>query len=126
MLFFAVALPETAVANSPRDILSAHDPYDRLSNTSIRSFAELSVQGTRFAIYCLTFVNPVSRHGQHRIAVSRCICSDSAYRPDRRQGAGREGNEYLGGNELQFPLRRHRYIGCFSFDVAFPQTATNR
>jgi hypothetical protein len=52
-------------------VFSAHDPEGRLPNTDIREMGAVHVQGVTYSIYYLTFVNPVSRHGQHRIAIIR-------------------------------------------------------
>lgn len=67
----AAAMPQTVYANSPRDVFSHHDPNGRLPNTRIQSLGQMTVQGSRFTAFYLTFVNPVSHHGQHRIAVIR-------------------------------------------------------
>ena len=67
----AVVMPPTAGAKSPEIVFSAHDPEGRQPNTHIRHLGALHVHGVTYSIYYLTFVNPVSHHGQHRIAIIR-------------------------------------------------------
>lgn len=73
VLFFAAFLLGMPVAASPaanpRPVFAAHDPHGRLPNTTIRKFGTVTVQASTYAIYYLEFINPVSRHGQQRIAI---------------------------------------------------------
>ena len=58
-----------STANNPRHVLSAHDPQGRLPDTAIRKLGTVRVNVATYAIFYLEFVNPVSRHGQQRIAI---------------------------------------------------------
>ena len=76
LAFFSVAaltmgMPSAVSAISPGNVFSAHDPEGRLPNTQIRELGAVHVKGATYSIYYLTFVNPISRHGQHRIAIIR-------------------------------------------------------
>jgi hypothetical protein len=68
---WAMTLTAAAGAASPRTVFSTYDPDGRLPNTDIRELGAVHVQDATFSIYYLSFVNPVSRHGQHRIAIIR-------------------------------------------------------
>jgi hypothetical protein len=72
-LSFAICLGTPAFSAtplvSPRAVFAHHDPYGRLANTRIRELGALRVRSASYKIYYLGFVNPVSRHGQQRIAV---------------------------------------------------------
>jgi hypothetical protein len=50
-------------------VFSAHDPEGRLPNTDIERRGTVRAFGSEYAIYYLTFINPVSHHGQQRIAI---------------------------------------------------------
>lgn len=63
--------PDSKEPPSLEELFAEHDPYGRLPNTKILKLGELIVSPNVYAIYYLTFVNPVSRHGQHRIAIIR-------------------------------------------------------
>ncbi len=52
-------------------VFSAHDRDGRLPNTEIQELGVVNIQEDTYSIYYLTFVNPVSRHGQHRIGIIR-------------------------------------------------------
>lgn len=73
VLLFAVFLFGAPVAVSPADnavsVFAANDPNGRLPNTAIRKLGTVRVKASTYAIYYLEFVNPVSRHGQQRIAI---------------------------------------------------------
>ena len=58
-------------ADLARTVFASHDPNGRLPNTKIEWRGTVRVEGSQFAIYYLEFINPVSRHGQQRIAVIR-------------------------------------------------------
>lgn len=58
-----------STADNPKSVFAAHDPEHRLPNTAIRMLGTVRVNASRYAIYYLEFVNPVSRHGQQRIAI---------------------------------------------------------
>jgi hypothetical protein len=65
----SIANPSVAHALSPRAVLAKHDPQKRLPNTNIERLGTIRVGNVEYAIYYLSFTNPVSRHGQERIAV---------------------------------------------------------
>jgi hypothetical protein len=73
VLLFAVFLIGAPVAASsadgPESVFAAHDPQGRLADTAIRKLGTVRVKASTYAIYYLEFVNPVSRHGQQRIAI---------------------------------------------------------
>jgi hypothetical protein len=75
LAFSAILLAITAQASagepSIRSIFAKHDPNGRLPNTTIEPRGELRVEGSRFQVYYLEFINPVSLHGQQRIAIVR-------------------------------------------------------
>ena len=50
-------------------MLAPHDPEGRLPNTAIRELGAVRIRSATYTIYYLEFVNPVSHHGQQRIAV---------------------------------------------------------
>jgi hypothetical protein len=56
-------------ADGPRSVFTAHDPHGRLPDTAIRKLGTVRVKGSTYAVFYLEFVNPVSRHGQQRIAI---------------------------------------------------------
>jgi hypothetical protein len=60
---------ESASAADPRTVLAKHDPQGRLPNTSIRNLGTVRVKTAVYSIYYLDFSNPVSLHGQQRIAI---------------------------------------------------------
>lgn len=64
-----IALPAPASAANPRTVLAQHDPQDRLPNTDIRKLGVIRVGTITYSIYYLDFANPVSLHGQQRIAI---------------------------------------------------------
>jgi CxxC motif-containing protein (DUF1111 family) len=67
---FAVSIPLSSIhAQSPREVFALHDPQHRMPNTSISRVGQVHVGDVVFAVYFLNFVNPVSRHGQQRVAV---------------------------------------------------------
>lgn len=63
-----IASPSLAAPN-PRAVFAAHDPEGRLPNTQIRKLGSLHVHQSTYSIYYLNFVNPVSLHGQQRVAI---------------------------------------------------------
>lgn len=58
-----------ATATDVRTILARHDPEHRIDHTSIQRLGSIRVAKSTFAIYLLNFTNPVSKHGQRRIAI---------------------------------------------------------
>lgn len=66
-----MTLPGAATATSPKAVFAAHDPDGRLPNTDIQELGAIHLQEVTYSIYYLTFVNPNSHHGQHRIAIIR-------------------------------------------------------
>lgn len=73
LISFALALGASPAlaANNPRAVFAAHDPEGRLPNTRIRKLGKLHVNRSTYSVYYLDFVNPVSLHGQQRIAIIR-------------------------------------------------------
>lgn len=71
LILCLVTTPSTASAKDPREVFATHDPNGRLPNTNIEKLGMLQVEGVSYSIYYLTFVNPESRHGQHRTAIIR-------------------------------------------------------
>ncbi len=74
MVFLAsVSASATAAADtrpaSPRSVFAKHDPQGRLPNTTIRRLGTIRVLNSAYGIYYLVFANPVSLHGQQRIAI---------------------------------------------------------
>ncbi|MBS0477510.1 MAG: hypothetical protein JSR28_20460 [Proteobacteria bacterium] len=70
--FVAFMLGTTMAASSvpsPRSVFADHDPYGRLPNTAIRKLGTVRGKASAYVIYYLEFVNPVSRHGQQRLAI---------------------------------------------------------
>ncbi len=66
---FLLGMPLAAsTAVDPRSVFAAHDPQGRLPTTAIRKLGTVTVNAATYDIYYLEFVNPVSRHGQQRIA----------------------------------------------------------
>jgi len=71
-LSFLIPFPaaaEQVVSTNPRAVFARHDPGGRLPNTDIRELGMIRIHGTIYSIFYLNFVNPVSRHGQQRIAI---------------------------------------------------------
>lgn len=67
---FAVSIPLCSIhAQSPRAVFAMHDPQQRMPNTDISRVGQVHVGNVVFTVYYLNFKNPVSRHGQQRIAV---------------------------------------------------------
>ena len=56
-------------ADLARKVLAAHDPNGRLPNTKIERRGVIRIGSSKFTIYYLFFINPISRHGQQRIAI---------------------------------------------------------
>ncbi len=54
---------------SPRAVFAKHDPQGRLPNTTIRPLGTIRVRNSVYEVYYLDFTNPVSLHGQQRIAI---------------------------------------------------------
>jgi hypothetical protein len=54
---------------SPRAIFAKHDPQGRLPNTTTRPLGTIRVRNSVYEVYYLNFTNPVSLHGQQRIAI---------------------------------------------------------
>ena len=67
-LVTATPSPATSVIDV-RTIFARHDPDDRIDHTAIKRLGYIRVANSTFAIYLLNFSNPVSKHGQQRIAV---------------------------------------------------------
>lgn len=67
---FLLGMPvQASSAGDPRSVFAAHDPEGRLPNTAIRKLGTVRVKAATYVIYYLEFVNPLSRHGQQRIAI---------------------------------------------------------
>ena len=66
-----MALPTSTSAADPKAIFARHDPQNRLPNTTIKQLGTVRVGDVIYSIYYLDFSNPVSLHGQQRIAVIR-------------------------------------------------------
>ena len=77
VLLFAVALSGAPVAaasvDDARSVFAAHDPDGRLPNTVIRKLGSVRVKTSTYSVFYLEFVNPVSRHGQQRIAIIKNV-----------------------------------------------------
>lgn len=73
VLFFALTLSGAPVVASSvddaRSVFAAQDPQGRLPNTVVRKLGTVKVITSTYSIFYLEFVNPVSRHGQQRIAI---------------------------------------------------------
>ena len=70
LTILASAAPWTPASGaSPRSVLARHDPDGRLANTNIRKLGVVRVGSAVYSIYYLNFTNPISRHGQQRIAI---------------------------------------------------------
>jgi len=54
---------------SPRAVFAEHDPQGRIPNTTIRPLGTIRVRTSVYEVYYLNFTNPVSLHGQQRIAI---------------------------------------------------------
>jgi hypothetical protein len=52
-----------------RTVFRAHDPNGRLPHTKIERRGTVRTYGSEYAIYYLNFTNPLSHHGQQRIAI---------------------------------------------------------
>lgn len=70
-LLLTASAPGIGKQPSIRAVLAKHDPDGRIANTKIEWRGELRVGRSKYTIYYLTFVNPISRHGQQRIAIVR-------------------------------------------------------
>ncbi|MDE2411075.1 MAG: hypothetical protein KGM18_04785 [Sphingomonadales bacterium] len=68
VILFGAPVVASPAANL-KSVFAAHDPYDRLPNTAIRALGTVRVKSSTYSIYYLEFVNPVSHHGQQRIAI---------------------------------------------------------
>ena len=69
-----ISTPQSALSarpNTPRILFATHDPERRLPHTGIRKLGTVRVRSASYAIYFLSFVNPVTRHGQQRLAIIR-------------------------------------------------------
>jgi hypothetical protein len=64
-----LAQPALAREENPRTVFAKHDPQGRLPNTNIQKLGTVRVKSTIYSIYYLDFSNPVSPHGQQRIAI---------------------------------------------------------
>jgi len=73
VLFFAMTLsgaPAAATSvDDARSVFAAHDADGRLPNTVIRKLGTVRVKTSTYSVFYLKYVNPVSRHGQQRIAI---------------------------------------------------------
>lgn len=69
VLLTVIAQPASAGDRNPRPVLAQHDPQGRLPNTDIRKLGTIRVRAATYTIYYLDFSNPVSLHGQQRIAI---------------------------------------------------------
>lgn len=69
--FLIATMASAAASKAPSQVFAAHDPEGRLPHTTIERLGQIRVDTATFTIFYLTFVNPVSRHGQHRIAIIR-------------------------------------------------------
>jgi hypothetical protein len=70
LLVFACTTGDEPVASlSAGQIFSSHDPEGRFSNTIMSKVGTIVSERRRYEIYELKFVNPVSRHGQQRVAI---------------------------------------------------------
>lgn len=67
----ATVLATPVYATNPRAVFAQHDPDGRLPNTHISKLGVIHVGEVRYDIYYLDFENPVSLHGQQRIAMIR-------------------------------------------------------
>jgi hypothetical protein len=65
----SVALAADGRPVSPKAVLAKHDPQGRLPNTTIRPLGTIRVRNSVYEVYYLDFTNPVSLHGQQRIAI---------------------------------------------------------
>lgn len=71
LALLAATLPATASEPDARAVFAAHDPNGRLPDTQIEQLGAVRVGEVTDSIYYLTFVNPLSRRGQQRIATVR-------------------------------------------------------
>jgi hypothetical protein len=67
--FFLGGAANTSPSVQARAALAAHDPYGRLPNTRIELRGTIRARRLEFSIYYLDFSNPLSLHGQQRIAI---------------------------------------------------------
>ena len=58
------------VKQQPAEIFAGHDCCGRLAHTVIKQVGEIRSDERTFTIYSLWFVNPQSRHGMKRLAVT--------------------------------------------------------
>jgi hypothetical protein len=72
-LSLAIFAPLVVSATTPsiRAILSQHDPEGRLPHTIVEQRGTIRVGRAKFTILYLNFTNPISHHGQQRIAIIR-------------------------------------------------------
>ena len=122
VLLCAVVLLGTQVAAShsdnPRSVFAAHDPYGRLPNTAIRKLGTVRVNGSAYAIYYLEFVNPVSRHGQQRIAI---IKDSTSFAGSYQCTLGpRDARLIVGGDRLTVWVRNMREPFVVGFNERGP------
>jgi hypothetical protein len=85
---------------SPGAVFAKHDPQGRLPNTTIRRLGTIRIRNSVYRIYYLDFANPVSLHGQQRIAV---IKNGSTFMGSYQCTLGREpgdGRVTLGSDRL--------------------------
>jgi hypothetical protein len=103
-------------STSPRAVLAAHDPEQRLPHTVIRKLGAVRVRSATYSIYYLSFVNPASHHGQQRIAIIRNRTEFAgAYQCTL---GGREGRLAIGKDRLT--VRRDGTTFVIRFDENGP------
>jgi hypothetical protein len=69
LAFGCATSEEPTAATTARQIFSSHDPHGRFPNTKITKVGTIDAEKQSYEIYELNFVNPVSRHGQQRVAI---------------------------------------------------------
>ncbi len=72
LLLACLAAAATAATPTERNalaVLARHDPYGRLPHTKVELLGKVRTRTASYAVYYLEFVNPLSHHGQQRIAI---------------------------------------------------------
>lgn len=108
-----VALPAPSGAANPRTVFAQHDPEGRLPNTEIKELGTIHVRGATYSIQYLEFSNPVSLHGQERIAIVKngaqfagaYECALGTGRDEGKLVVGKDRLTVKSWNDLHHPLR---------------------
>ena len=118
LFLWVIAVPAPAGAANPRTVFAQHDPEGRLRNTEIKELGTIHVRGATYSIYYLEFSNPVSLHGQQRIAIIRNGAQFAgAY--ECTLGIGRDEGKLVVGKD-RLTVKIHGMTFTIRFDAMGP------